>query len=1052
MNIKDFISNFENFSLEDNGVIVPEYDVTSEHKKKFDSKASDNYEFLADLCRYGYKKLKIKEKDIEGKYSERVKYELEIIKDLSFTNYFLLVWDVVNFCNEKDIPVGPGRGSGAGSLVLFLLGITKIDPIKNGLYFERFISKVRAKKQVIDGVTYLDGSLMCDIDLDICYYRRCELIAYLEKKFKGNVAKILTLTTLTGKVLIKDVGKTFGEKTEEEMNAISDLIEREHGHVQDISIVRFGEKSSDGKVIKEPNDKFNKWCAENEGSYEIALKLRGLIKNEGVHASALAITSDLMDDCCPTKLTGDGDIVTAYDMSVVLLFAVKLDLLGLKSISVIDKICKNLGMKYSNIDPEDQFIYGNLQDLKTKYGLFQIEAPTAYRVCRKVKPKNLEDLSAILAIARPGALQFDQEYADFVKNDRIIGSANTGSKILDDIMAKTGNTVLYQETLMQIANKVFGLSLDEAELIRKCVGKKLRDEMQKWKSVIFEAGKKLNIEKAAEFYWDLLLKSADYSFNKCLSPDERVLCEDGTTLSLRSVRVGQKIKAFNISKQEDHYVTILNKFENEAYLYEVLFSGRCFIEASADHKFLCDDFVLRPLKDIVFSNFKVKTLNGYSAIVQVTCLGKQKTIDLEVDHEDHNFYASEICVSNSHSYSYSTISAITTYLKFKHPQDFFLECLKMAKNEPKPIETISIIKKEMDVFGIKLLQPHLLKSDKEFKKEDGNIRFGLASIKRVSDKSIEKIDNFKKLYSNKFEIFKGSNEAGIPINVLASLIQSGALEDQTSQSDTRAKIVMEAQLWNVLSDKEKNYCMKYGEKFNYDLRETIKFLCKTKDEKGKIIIECPPKSGERTKKSYRIETIKKKYAPFAAIYKQNSENSSFADWFYQNILIGYSLGKTLKEIFKKSFPDLVSINQVESLGKYEKVKIIGVVKEAKSLTSKKNGGKYVRYLIEDESSEISCFLFGNSKFGKVSPMEATRVANDGKMPKEGRIVVVEGSHSGDGVIFGNLITEQDAVIYTRFADFEKENKKEKNDVAESTNVEDSPAEKVEEENSEEKKS
>lgn len=894
--MSDIFSEFSSFSVKEHGVRVPEYNLTEQLRKQYGSEAKTNDEFLLDLCRAGYKKLGIKQIDKNGEYTKRLKYEFEIVKELSFVDYFLLVWDVVDFCEKNKIPVGPGRGSGAGSLILFLLGITKIDPIKNGLFFERFISKVRAKKNVVDGVIYLDGSLMCDVDLDICYYRRHELISYLEKKFNGYIAKILTYSTLTGKLLIKEVGKTLAEKSEDEMNIISDTIEREHGHVQDLEIVRYGEKNDKGEFIKNPNEKFADWCSKNEESYKIALKLRGLIKNEGVHASALALSFDPINQVCPTKLTKDGDIVTAYDMSVVLMFMVKLDLLGLKSISVIDNICNNIGIKYGDIDPTDPFIYSNLQDIKCKYGLFQIEAPTGYRVCKKVKPKKLDDLSAILAIARPGALQFDQIYADFVK-DGYVTPANTGSKKLDEIMAETGNTILYQETLMRIAHEVFGLSLDEAEVIRKCVGKKLKDKMKEWKDVILKIGVEKKIEKAAEFYWDLLLKSADYSFNR------------------------------------------------------------------------------------------------------------------------------------SHSFAYATISAITTYLKFKYPLDFFLEVLRMSRHEPKPIETISLIKKEMDIFGIKLLPPHLLKSEMDFKKEDGNIRFGLSSIKKISDKSIEKINEFKKLYSNKFEIFRGANDSGIPTHVLIALIQSGALEDQHPSNEKRAKIVLEAQLWNVLTDKEKNYCMKFGEKFNYDLRETVKYLKTFKDEKGKVIIESPPEDEkDRKKKKYRFETIKDKYGPFYEIFKQNSSNSDLADWYYENTLIGYSINKTLNQIFRCEDPLLLMSNDLDKLEKGAKLKMVGVVSFVKASTSKKNGSKYYKYVISDESGDVDCLVFSNSSYGGLSAIEKTMSINDGVMPREGKIVIVEGKYSGDGSIFADKITEQNAKIYTRFVDLikdEQENQKNK---------------------------
>jgi len=198
----NFSQNFKEIQLPLHGVRLPDFEISNEEKRFVKaSESCDNFSFLRILAEAG---LKSKNLQDNQDYLNRLNYELEIIKDLGFTDYILLVWDVINFCNRQHIPTGLGRGSAAGSLTLYLCGVTKIDPIKYGLYFERFISKTRAKKQVVDGITYLDGSLMVDVDLDICYYRRCEVLSYLENKFKGKTAKILTLNSLSGKLVIKE--------------------------------------------------------------------------------------------------------------------------------------------------------------------------------------------------------------------------------------------------------------------------------------------------------------------------------------------------------------------------------------------------------------------------------------------------------------------------------------------------------------------------------------------------------------------------------------------------------------------------------------------------------------------------------------------------------------------------------------------------------------------------------------------------------------------------------------------------------------------------------
>ena len=212
---KVFSDKFENTDLGLHGVRLPEFSIDPSLKRHLNiSEDVSNYEFLRALALNGFKKLNIDKNNKDyKKYIDRAKYELDTLKELGFIDYILLVWDVIDFCKTSDIPIGLGRGSAAGSLILYLIGVTRIDPVKYDLYFERFISKIRAKKQVINDITYLDGSLMCDVDIDICYYNRQKVLQYLETKFKGKTSKILTLNTLSGKLLIKECGKIIDEKS-----------------------------------------------------------------------------------------------------------------------------------------------------------------------------------------------------------------------------------------------------------------------------------------------------------------------------------------------------------------------------------------------------------------------------------------------------------------------------------------------------------------------------------------------------------------------------------------------------------------------------------------------------------------------------------------------------------------------------------------------------------------------------------------------------------------------------------------------------------------------
>lgn len=845
--MKDFNSLFSSIKLPLYGVRLPEFNIESRLKKQYGLKEeSSNYDFLMQVCRANFKKLNIAKEDFP-KYAERVKYELETIKELGFLDYILLVWTVINYCNENSIPVGLGRGSAAGSLILYLLGVTKVDPIKYELFFERFISKIRAKKQVVDGITYLDGSLMCDVDIDICYYNRPKVIKFLEQLFSGRTAKILTLTTLSGKLLIKECGKIIDEKPETEMNDVSSLIPKTFGQVMDL-------KKAYGEVAD-----FKNWCDNNPRSYKTALKLRGLIKNKSVHASGMMLSYYPIDQSCPTELTSDKEHVSSYDMNWASIFNVKLDLLGLRSVSIVDRVCRLVGIKIDDINFNDSFIYQQLQDLKTPHGCFQIEADTNFKVCKKVKPRNLEELSGVLALARPGALEFVDQYSNFTNNNQYEGI----HEFFDSVLGGSGGVALYQEQLMKMSNKI-GFTLDEAEVLRRIVGKKKVEEVKKWQEKIKDKIKENNLApEIGDILWRILENSANYSFNK------------------------------------------------------------------------------------------------------------------------------------SHSMSYAALAACTVYLKFKYPKEFFLALLEMTKHEPAPLQEISKIQKELRHFGIKLLGPHILKSETDFSIQTNDIRFGLSSIKGISEKTMDKLKNFKSDQSNKFEVFEAAKEVGISIGVLSALIQAGALDGFSS---SRSRVVLEAQLWNVLTDKEKVLSMQYGPEQDYDLLKTVKKLSESKNENGKLLI-----------KESRLETIKKKYDPYLKIYQQNNKSESFANWFYENKLLGYSYDKSLNEIFKNKMPNLVTTAQISEAPNNQMLYVVGRVLESSEWISKnEKKTRTFKMILSDEFGSIPVLTFNDK-------IDLNKSLNSETLPKEEDVVIVKGVKKQD-CLFGDTISIQTLKIYTKLSE------------------------------------
>lgn len=847
-----FTENFEKYDLGLHGLRMPVFEIDQRHKDrlKLDSSVS-NFDFLRALALEGFKKLNLdKKSDLHKKYIERARYELDILKELEFIDYIILIWDVINYCRENNIPTGPGRGSCAGSLILFLVDVTKIDPIKYELYFERFISKARAKKTVIEGITYFDGSLFPDVDLDICYYNRHKVISYLEEKFKGKTSKILTLNTLSSKLCIKECGKVIGEKQEAEMNDVSSFIPKLFGQVKSLK-----------EAIAE-NPKFAEWCEKNPEIVKIALKLESLNKNKGVHPSGLLLSYAALEESCPIELSSDKQNVSSYDMNNVTAYNIKLDLLGLRGVSVVDDVCKSLGIRYEDINVNDEFIYQQLQDFKNPHGLFQIEAETNFKVCQKVKPKNLEQLSGVLALARPGALQFIDKYANYTNNNHY----ESIHPFFDDILGVTGGVCLYQEQLMKMVSKV-GFSLDEAEIVRRCVGKKKVEEMKEWEQKIKDKISQQKLDpKIGEVLWRIANDSANYQFNK------------------------------------------------------------------------------------------------------------------------------------SHSVAYAALAAISIYLKFKYPQQFFLSLLKMTKHEPDPIGEISKIEKELDYFKIKLLPPHLIKSKEEFSIEENDIRFGLLSVKGISEKTITAVNQFRGEFKNKFDIFETASQVSLNIGVLCSLIQAGALDGSFKQS--RSKLVYEAQLWNILTAREKVKAKLLGETYEYDLVKILLHLKESNDENGKPYI-----------KESRLETLRTKAHPYKEIYQINSKSESFANWFYENSIIGYSVKNKLRDVFISKKDDLVFIKDISEFAEKDEVSFIGVIKEVKSGVSREKKTRYFKMQISDETASINTMIFSE----KINEMQSL----NNKMPKEEDIVIVIGQKFGDSV-FARTVAIQTHKVYTKLSQLKAE--------------------------------
>lgn len=807
------------------------------------SQTTSSFDVLKALSRNGIKERGIDSLPNKKEYYDRAKYELDTFNELGFVDYVLLNWEIIHFAKSNKIPVGGGRGSAAGSLVLFLLKITDIDPIPHDLYFERFISKDRARK-IIDthGEEFLDGSGLMDVDNDISYSERQRVIDFIEQKHRGNTCKILTMNTFSSKLCMREAVKYFNSASEEEAMAASDMIPKEHGVVVPIS-----------KAV-ESSDKFKGWAIDNKHVLENSLKVENLNKNFGAHPSGICISAVPVADVMPLQMTKNGELISGYDMNDVSDLTVKFDILGLRTLTIADLACQKIGIKLEDIDANDPFIYEILQDFKNPCGLFQISAETNYRVAQEVKPNCLEELSDVIALARPSSLAFVSEY---IKQKYAPTDLNIHPK-LDEILSSSKNVMLYQETLLRIAKEIFQFDGQTADGIRRAVGKKDREKMDSYKDRIFKKGRELNIEHVSEFFWNCLNASADYAFNK------------------------------------------------------------------------------------------------------------------------------------SHSAAYSSLAAKTVYLKFKYPKEFFCSVLETAEFAPDPFEVISEVARELPDFGIRLLPPNLEKSSMNFQIEGNNIRYGLSSIKGISQNTKKSLEDFVQMNpTNKYEVFMCAKSCGINIGVLTSLIYAGLLGEEN-----RSKKVLEAQAFNLLTDTEKGNMLAFGPQHEFNLLEGMQEIsrAKTVGSNGKIVF-----------KDSRLETFKKKFKPYKDLYFENKKHEKLSIWWFEKTLLGYSFSLKLKDCFNEGTDvrELKEINDEKPASWRSIVQIDDFF-----VKISQNGNRYMKVELSDDSGKVVGMMCDSKK-----ELKLTDFLDSVKLQK-GLIAVVRGQHSR-GTNFIDSIKIISEKIYTK---------------------------------------
>ncbi len=473
------IADMCNVDLEFGHTILPEFKIEENitHLEYFTKKC---YEGISS--RYN--------KEDYDKVKERLDYEISVIDKMGYIDYFLIVADFINYAKSQGIPVGPGRGSGAGSLAAYLIGITDIDPIKFGLIFERFLNPERVS--------------MPDFDVDFCYERRQEVIDYVSNKYgKDHVAQIITFGTMAARAAIRDVARVL-DMPYQKGDTIAKLIP----HNFKITIDNALNENPDLRKLYNED-------IETRRIIDISKKIEGLSRQASTHACGVVITKEQVVNYVPLY-ENEGQISTQYTMTTLEeLGLLKMDFLGLRTLTVIDDT-KKLIKKIRGIDVD----FGNFDDIDTykmltqgkTLGVFQMESPGFRKMMMKMEPDSIEDIIVMISLYRPGPMD---QIPRYIKNKNNRGEIEYTHESLKEILKPTYGCMVYQEQVMQIFRKLAGYSLGRADIVRRAMGKKKLDVMNKEREVFVEGASKNGIDsQSANKIFDEMAEFAKYAFNK----------------------------------------------------------------------------------------------------------------------------------------------------------------------------------------------------------------------------------------------------------------------------------------------------------------------------------------------------------------------------------------------------------------------------------------------------------------------------------------------------------------------------------------------------------